>query len=57
MPREKKDGRFINFYVERSIFERLKKYADSKDLTMTRALERLLEKALNAEESTVRKEE
>ena len=49
MPRKKKDGRHINYYIDRMIYERLEEYANEKGQTMTTAIERLLEKALNAE--------
>ena len=42
MPRKKKDGRHINYYIERLIYERLEEYADEKGQTMTMALERIL---------------
>ena len=43
MPREKKDGRFINYYIKREVYEALKKYAEEKGQTITTALERILE--------------
>ena len=43
MAREKKDGRFINYYIKREVYEELKKYAEQKGQTMTTALERILE--------------
>ena len=42
MPRLKKDGRHINYYIDRMIYERLEEYADEKGQTMTMALERIL---------------
>ena len=42
MPRPKKDGRHINYYIDRLIYERLEEYADEKGQTMTMALERIL---------------
>lgn len=42
MPRKKKDGRHINYYIDRMIYERLEEYADEKGQTMTTALERIL---------------
>ena len=42
MPRKKKDGRHINYYIDRMIYERLEEYADKKGQTMTMALERIL---------------
>ena len=42
MPRKKKDGRFINYYIDRHIFERLERYAHAKGQQMTTAIERIL---------------
>lgn len=42
MPRAKKDGQHINCYIDRTLCERLKAYADEKGQTMTMALERIL---------------
>ena len=42
LPRKKKDGRHINYYIDRMIYERLEEYADKKGQTMTMALERIL---------------
>ena len=42
MPRKKKDGRHINYYIDRMIYERLEEYAEEKGQTMTTALERIL---------------
>ena len=47
MPRKKKDGRFINYYIDRTIYERLEHYADDRSLTMTTALEQILEDYLS----------
>ena len=51
MPREKKDGRYINYYIDRQIYEKLDAYAKEKGQTVTMALERILEKFFNEEES------
>ena len=42
MARPKKDGRHINYYIDRLIYERFEEYADEKGQTMTTALERIL---------------
>ena len=47
MPRPKKDGRHINYYIDRMIYERLEEYADEKGQTMTMALERILKQFFN----------
>ena len=51
VPRKKKDGRFINYYIDRNIFERLERYADDKGQQMTAALERILEEHLDRYEA------
>lgn len=52
MPRKKKDGRFINYYIDRQIYERLEQYADDKGQQMTTAIERILKEHLDQYEST-----
>ena len=42
MPRPKKDRRFINYFIDRTIYDRLKAYAEDKGQSMTTALERIL---------------
>lgn len=49
MPREKKDGRYINYYLARDIYEQVAQYAKENGHTMTCAIERLLKKGLEAE--------
>lgn len=51
MPRKKKDGRFINYYIDRRIFERLEQYAAEKGQQMTTAIERILEEHLDRYEA------
>lgn len=46
MARKKKDGRFINYYIDRLIYERLERYADDKGQPVTAALERILDESL-----------
>ena len=50
MPRQKKDSVPICYSIEKSVYERLQAYAEYKGQTMTMAVERLLTKALDAEE-------
>ena len=50
MPRQKKDSVPICYRIEKSVDERLQAYAEDKGQTMTMAVERLLTKALDAEE-------
>jgi hypothetical protein len=42
MPRAKKDGRHINYYIDRKLYEELERHAQEKGQTMTTALERIL---------------
>jgi len=51
VPRKKKDGRFINYYIDRHIFERLEQYAAEKGQQMTTAIERILEDHLDRYEA------
>ena len=53
MAREKKDGRHINYYIDRKIYDKLDAYAKEKGQTVTMALERILEKFFMEEESGV----
>ena len=48
MPRQKKDGRHINYYIDRKVFEELEEYAQEKGQTMTTALERILSQFFRA---------
>lgn len=47
MARKKKDGRHINYYIDRQIYERLEQYADDKGQQMTTAIERILKEHLD----------
>ena len=55
MPRPKKDGRHINYYIDRMIYERLEEYADEKGQTMTTALERILKQFFDKTDEEKRK--
>ena len=55
MPRKKKDGRHINYYIDRMIYERLEEYADEKGQTMTTALERILKQFVDKTDEEKRK--
>lgn len=50
MARAKKDYQILNIKIERSIYERLTKYAEEKGQTKTKAVERLLSNAMDQEE-------
>lgn len=49
MARPKKDGAHVTIFMEKSLFERLKAYAEEKGQTNTMAIERLLTRALDEE--------
>lgn len=51
MARKKKDGRFINYYVDRGIYERLERFADDRSQPVTAALERILDDYLTRYEA------
>lgn len=44
MARPKKDGRYLNCYLENQVLERLEKYCEDTGLTKTVAIERILGK-------------
>ena len=46
MARQKKDGRNVNFYIDRAIMEKVERHAEENGQTLTKAVERLLEQAL-----------
>lgn len=52
MARKKKDGEHINLYVDRSVVQRLREYADEKGQTVTMALERILADFFRKEDET-----
>ena len=47
MARAKKDGRRINYFIDRVIYERLESYANNKGQTVTMAIERILKQHLD----------
>lgn len=51
MPRQKKDGVYINYYIEKEIKERLDRYCEDVGQTNTMAIERILTKFLDEYES------
>lgn len=44
MPRPKKDGHYINYYIARDVYDNLQAYAKEKGQTTTVAIERILRK-------------
>lgn len=51
MARAKKDGRIINYYIDRVVFERLEQYAQERGQTMTTALERIIVQFLDEQDN------
>lgn len=47
MSRIKKDGEYVNIYMDRELKQRIKDYADEKGQTMTTAIERILKSYLD----------
>ena len=50
MPRAKKDGRYINLYIDQKIYEQFRAYAEEKGQTLTTAFERIVSEYLNAQD-------
>ncbi len=42
MPRPKKDGEKVSLYLDKSMMDRLRAYADEKGQTITTAMERII---------------
>ena len=42
MARAKKDGRYINYYIEKEVVDKLDQYCEETGLTKTVAIERIL---------------
>lgn len=49
MPKPKKDGHFINIYLDRNLYNRLRFYAEKKGQTKTTAIERALKERFDQE--------
>ena len=47
MPRAKKDGRVINYKIDRLLYERFAAYCEEKGQTATLSLERILKEYLD----------
>ena len=54
MARQKKDGRSVNFYIDRALIERVEKHAEENGQTLTKAVERLLQQALEEQDKAER---
>ena len=50
MPRERKDGQYINLRIDRNLYDRFSRYCDREERTKTAALERMLRTYLDAYE-------
>lgn len=50
MPRQRKNGRHINYYIDREIYDRLERYAGDRGQSMTTAIERILREFLDRNE-------
>lgn len=48
MPRPKKDGHYINCYLDASVYDTLCRYADDVGQTKTLAIERILKQFFEA---------
>ena len=48
MPRERKDGHYINLRIDRDLYDRFSKYCKQEERTKTAALERMLRTYLDA---------
>ena len=47
MPRPRKNGKDVSFYMDAEILQRLKDYAEIKGQSLTLAVERILKEALD----------
>ena len=47
MARKKKDGKFLNIYMDRELNERIRIYAEEKGQSITVAIERILKEYLD----------
>ncbi len=42
MARQKKNGRYVNYYIEKDVVDKLDQYCEETGLTKTTAIERIL---------------
>lgn len=49
MARPKKDGKYVNFYIDSELLKRLKEYCEETGLSKTAAIERFIAKGLEKE--------
>ncbi len=51
MARQKKNGRPVSFYIDKGVMQKVEEYAELHGQTLTKAIERLVEKGFAAENS------
>lgn len=51
MARPKKDGTYINLYIDKQLANKLRNFAEEKGQTMTMALERILKEYFEQEKT------
>lgn len=49
MARPKKDGKYVNFYIDSELLKRLEEYCEETGLSKTAAIERFIAKGLEKE--------
>lgn len=54
MPRAKKDGKYINYYIDRKVYDLLQFYAEEQGYTTTMAIERILKQFFNTNKAIER---
>ena len=55
MARPKKEGRYVNCYMDNTVLDKLEKYCEETGLTKTVAMERILDKFLTEREKSKKK--
>lgn len=57
MARPKKEGRYVNCYMDNTVLDKLEKYCEDTGLTKTVAMERILDKFLTEREKSKKKKD
>ena len=57
MARPKKEGRYVNCYMDNTVLDKLEKYCEETGLTKTVAKERILDKFLTEREKSKKKKD
>lgn len=47
MPRPKKDGKYVNYYMDKAIADKLERYCEDVGQTKTTAIERILKEYID----------